>query len=276
MNKLKLWEIESLVEGECERSFSVPLCLENFAVDEVRQNYKNGVSQFSENFFLVEKFSFEKSENPVFENSLNDDRSGENKKEFFGLAKQQLMFINKKPVYLIDNHNKSLYPFLEISKILGENISIVHIDAHRDDAKFQDDYPVNIDWKNINWCLEKTRVSDYLDLGEKSGLIGEVFSITQSREFKNFLENEQRGLGRYSRTGTQPLNTPDLSTPYILNLDIDIFGPEGEAVDLELKIKTIVKAWSGATAIVIATSPGYISADNAEEIIEIFVKNMKK
>jgi arginase family enzyme len=46
---------------------------------------------------------------------------------------------------LVDNHNKALYPFLEISKALGQKINIVHIDAHRDNGVFQGKYLDNLD-----------------------------------------------------------------------------------------------------------------------------------
>ncbi len=251
MNKLKLWKVESLVEGECEPKKSVSGGLIFSAEKEIKKNYKQGVSKFSKDFFLIENFSFEKSLEPVF---FGEDREGESEKEksFFGLKKQQLIFKNKKAIYLVDNHNKALYSFLEILKVLEKKVDIVHIDAHRDDAIFQYEYPKNIDWENIDWCLKKTRVSDYLDLGKKTGLIESIFRVTQSADFEKFKIPKGK---------------------YILNLDIDIFGPEGEAVNLKLKIKTIAKAWRGAVAVVVATSPGYISAKDAEEIIKVFVKN---
>ena len=119
--------------------------VQNFlALDRVKENYISGVSQFHPDFFLVDDFDFTKSENPVFENEEGDDRSGEGEQEFFGLKKQQVKFLHNKPVYLVDNHNKALYSFFEISKALGEKVGIVHIDAHRDDAIFQYAYPENI------------------------------------------------------------------------------------------------------------------------------------
>lgn len=86
-------------------------------------------------------------------------------------------------------------------------------------------------------------------MAEKAGLVGDIDNITQSNEFKNFRVPKEK---------------------YILNLDIDIFGPEGEAVDLELKVQTIMEAWGGAVAVVIATSPGYISGSDAKDLVEVF------
>ncbi len=97
----------------------------------------------------------------------------------------------------------------------------MHIDAHRDDAIFQYEYPEKIDEKNIQEIFEKSRISDYLDLMQKTKMIGEISNITQSAEFENFVFPKRE---------------------FIFNLDIDIFGDDGEVVDLELKIQRIVQA----------------------------------
>jgi hypothetical protein len=261
MNKFKLWEIETLwekyfVKEVKERKLAEPI----FAPEKIKDNYKNGVSKFHPNFFLVEDFDFTTSKKPVFENTENDDRSGEGKKEFYGLEKQQLVLQkNKKPVYLVDNHNKALFSFLEVSEVFSKIFDIVHIDAHRDDAKFQKDYPEKVSRENINWCLENSRVSDYLDLAKKSNLIGKIFNITQEKEFEDFLQDFSEGKILQKNS-------------FILSLDIDVFGPEGDYIDTETKIKTIAKAWKNSSAVVIATSPGYISGKDAQGVIEIFMK----
>ncbi len=72
--------------------------------------------------------------------------------------------------------------------------------------------------------IDETSVSNYLDLAEKSGLVDRIENITQSFEFEMFIGRENK------------------KHPYILNLDIDIFGPEGSAVSDGLKIKAIAKA----------------------------------
>ena len=186
----------------------------------------------------------------------------------------------EKPVYLVDNHNKAIFVFFEVIDIFEklennfgkkEKINIVHIDAHRDDAIFKEKYPEKIDKENINSMIEKTKVSDYLDLATKTGLIGKVLNITQSYEFEEFCENDNFIIKSQKKTKKKTIIA--LKNPYILNLDIDIFGFEGEMVDVELKIKTIKKAWDNAMAVVVATSPGYIKQEKAQKIIEIFMNN---
>ncbi len=114
----------------------------------ILKNYLKGASKFSKDFFLVTEPDFEKSPHPVFVDKYRDNRSGESFNEYFGLKKQQLffqkLFVREIPVYLIDNHNKALYPFLEVKEALGQKINIVHIDAHRDNGVFTGVYPEEI------------------------------------------------------------------------------------------------------------------------------------
>jgi hypothetical protein len=297
-----LWE-KHFLEKEQKGFTFFPLIKNFFLKQKFKKRYFLGLSKYSENFVLLKRPSFEVSGEKVF---WGEDRSFENtdKKEkgFWGLKNQQLFFHKGKPIYLIDNHNKALFPFLEVSKVFKVNseqsagregalgckvnsdqsagregeflrskkrgcsgvegvteynkkFDIVHIDAHPDDANFSKDLPSKISYKNINWCLENSRVSDYLDLAQKTSLVGKVLNITQVKEFEDFC------------------STKILPKNFILNLDIDIFGPEGDYIDLELKIESIAKAWEGSTAVVLATSPGYIDQDEAKKIIEIFLKN---
>lgn len=223
------------------------------------------------NTFLLEKNpNFSPSFAPVFED--------EDKKKYKGLQQYSLCFQNVptknslhmsriKPVYFFDNHHQALFPFWEIfgaqqkSNPLHSGVTIVHIDAHRDNAIFPSPIPLqeihSQTTKDIQNIIAQCRVSDYLDAGKKIGLIDEIISITQSSEFELFLE-------------TQLQNLISKKIKYILNLDIDIYGPEGTAVSTELKTKTIAKAWSHADAVCFATSPGFIDPLLAQKLGEIF------
>jgi len=107
----------------------------------------------------------------------------------------------------------------------------------------------------------------YLDLGKKAGLVGEVVNITQNIEFKSFCTSKASPF--FSKSTNSEKNGLALlvQKPYIMNLDIDIFGPDGGMVDDDLKIKVIKKAMQNATAICIATSPGFIDQNLAKEKI---------
>ena len=206
------------------------------------------------NFTLTKKPNFTLSENSVFED--------ENFQKFLGLQEYSVCFQeNKKPVYVFDNHHQALFPFWEISQEQKKQLTIVHIDAHRDDAVFNGDTK-NLaglqDLPGLELIISKCRVSDYLDAGKKIGLISEIISITQESEFQKFLDS-----------GLEKLLSE--KTPYILNLDIDIYGPEGTAVSSALKTEVIAKAWSHAEAVCFATSPGFIDSDVAKKLGKIMI-----
>jgi len=149
---------------------------------------------------------------------------------------------------LFDNHNIVLFPFIEVNDFFNTTSDIVHIDAHRDDAIFPKTMQ-DLSFKNVQEAISVCRVSDYLDYAKKSKIIGDVHSITQSFEFENFQIPKK---------------------PYILNLDLDIFGEEGSCVFLEQKIQVIAETWAKSDAVCLATSPGFIDQDFAFNLVKIF------
>lgn len=190
-----------------------------------------------------------------------------------GLQKDSCIEKDNKPVFIVDNHHRVLKYFFEVFQKNKQPLTIIHVDAHRDDAlyickkennKIFNDIQSFITEKKIQPKPEQEkrkqmiqtienscRVCDYLDCGKQLGLINIIEEYTQSSEFKKF---------------TAP------TVPYILNLDIDIYGKEGSAVCDELKTKVIAQLWNNAEAICIATSPAFIDRKHAERLITFFVK----
>lgn len=214
------------------------LLWEKYYIDTSSQN-KNEWNHVS----FQPSFDFTESETFVF--------FDEHKKGYKGLKTPSCIW-RKKPIFLVDNHHNAIPPFFQaFIQQQSHPLHIVHIDAHRDDALFpQDISSFSLTPEGIQKLRNHCRVCDYLDAGKKIGLIDTILSITQSSEFESF-------------------HTP--SFPFILNLDIDIFGPEGDAVSLEQKIQTIAVAWSKASMVCIATSPGFIDQDHAQNLIKILV-----
>ena len=202
---------------------------------------------------LIEKYT--KNDNGDFDIKLSKETAylDDEKKSYSGLLKTQMFNIDNRDIYVFDNHNKAIFSVLEQNDKYGRVFDILHIDAHRDDAIFQNDYPKEINKKNIQEVFEQSRISDYLDLMTKTKMIAEISNVTQSREFENFIFPKKE---------------------FILNLDIDIFGDDGEVVDLELKIMRIVQSWKIAKSVMIATSPGFINQKNAKFLIEVFLKRI--
>ena len=247
-----LWQIESLWKRYFEESKPWRSGYISASTEFITKNYdKNGFSKYFKEtdshgpLRFSKKFEPQLSERIVF----SDPSVG----ECTGLH-EELLWISPdgKPVYLVDNHHFALFPFAEIGLEMGKTMPIVHIDAHRDDAVFQNPVATGRDLslQDTIHLMEQCKVSNFLDAGKKFGLIAEIISITQTVEFETF-------------------SVP--KTPFILSLDLDIFGEEGSAVPLALKVKTIAKAWNNATAIVMATSPGFMNQESALSIAKILI-----
>lgn len=232
----KYWQLESLWEKYfAPESSSLPSSFLSF----LRRQESQGKFVFRENP------DFTPSQNPVFfdENNLGH----------LGLDSYSYLIKNQKPIFLCDNHHEVLEPFFDIYQQTQKPLTVVHIDAHRDDAIFEHSVSEkieNLSREKMRELIQKCRVSDYLDLGKKIGLIGKVIEVTQSSEFEDF-------------------QIPDEN--YVLNLDIDIYGEEGDAVDFELKTKVIAESWGNANMVCCATSPGFIERDIAKGVLEVFI-----
>jgi hypothetical protein len=188
-------------------------------------------------FTRTQVFSFKSSEHIVHADDYG---------QYHGLAQQQLLYTNK-PIYLFDNHNKMVFAMHEYHQQYGV-FDVVHIDAHRDDALYPGMKPDRLESEMLGEFVESTRISDFFDAVSETGIVDTIHRVCDSEAFGDY-KNPQK--------------------PFILSLDIDIFGPEGDFVELEEKIRVIAQAWSGAEAVCIATSPGFIDQDFAGKIIQI-------
>lgn len=191
-------------------------------------------------FHKVQDFDFTKSKQLVF----SDDHGS-----YYGLKQQQILEHQGKIVYLCDNHNKMLVPMFHLYQNHKRPLDITHIDAHPDDAFFEGEKPKVFNEESLQNLLENTRISDFYDALSEAKVIGNLKRVTDSQSFMQDFSEQEIDL---------------------LSLDIDIFGPEGDFVDLEIKVKTIAQAWKQASVICIATSPGFINQDLAHHIINIF------
>lgn len=235
MNEKVLWKIEELWKKYYQSRDKTTI--------DVSKNYENGVSKYYSPFHKVDNFHFHQSPEPVF----TDDYG-----EYLGLERYQVLEKDNTLVYLFDNHNEMLYPLVEIFTATKHQYDIVHIDAHPDDAKFQAEKIQTLNLENVPDYIKKTRISDFFDAISETNIIQDIHLVTHSDSLEFFLPPKQ---------------------PYILSLDIDIFGPEGDFAELKDKVRSIALAWGNADAVCIATSPGFIDQEYAQKIIEIFTKS---
>lgn len=208
----------------------------------ILKNYKNNISKYNSDLRLTKEFDFSESDSVVHVDDYG---------KYKGLLSSQLLFKDKKPIYLFDNHNKIIHPLVELFESTGCHLNIVHIDAHPDNAKFLGLKQNKIHLENIKDLISQTRISDFFDALSKTNIINTIYPITHSDSFEFFLPPDK---------------------PYVLSLDIDIFGPEGSFCELKDKVRAIALAWKNADAICIATSPGFIDQKYARGIINIFIK----
>lgn len=196
---------------------------------------KNGESRFLPNLWKTVDFTGKLGSKVVFTDENGDAYTGLERFAVFPDWSQR-------PVYLYDNHYFALHAFAEISVLTGEKLSIVHIDAHRDDAPSPAKNIEPITLATVMRTIEASRICDFYDVAERGGLVREIVRITQSWEFTAFEPPE---------------------APFVLSLDLDIFGEEGSAVPLADKMRVIRAAWMQSVAVVLATSPGFIDQQKA-------------
>lgn len=233
MNTKLLWKISSLWETYYQPQQGRPL--------DIKGNYPNGVSRYYNRFRYVKALSFIPSEEPVFADEYGT---------YHGLQSCQVLEHDGKNVYVFDNHNEMLYPLVEQYTLQRKALPLVHIDAHNDDALFEGDKGVELSLDNIGVYISTTRISDFFDAVSETSLIPQIQRVTTSSTFKSFSVSTE---------------------PYILSLDIDIFGPEGDFVDIEERVRVIAKAWTHAEVVCIAMSPGFIDQSFAREVILSFI-----
>jgi len=147
------------------------------------------------------------------------------------------------PFYLCDNHNLVLEAW-NFVKTYQPLLKVVHIDQHRDDAKFAG----NMD----KWLIE-SRICDYIDFAKFAKWIApHHYSYTESVDF-------EKGV------------PPDSGERFILNLDLDIFASDVTHISTESKIQLIGDFLPKTEIITIATSPGFIAPERAVALAELFI-----
>jgi len=214
-------------------------------IEELWEKYykpgKGGTPEIrSVHFKQVHEFSFESSLKIIHQDEYGS---------YLGLANQQVIF-QEKPIYLFDNHNKIIFALYEYFVENG-SFDVVHIDAHRDDALYSHQKPAELAPDTIKVFVDTTRISDFFDAISNTQMVSKIHRVCDSGAFLDYKNPEK---------------------PFVLSLDIDIFGPEGDFTSLEEKIRVIASAWGRAGVVCIATSPGFIDQDFARDVIETFVK----
>ena len=233
MNRKILWKIETLWEKYYTKGIISGV--------DILPLYDKDISSYNSDFRFVESFDFSESLEVIHEDSYGKYR---------GLLTSQVLKRDGKYIYLFDNHNKIMHPILEFAELKREKFDVVHIDAHDDDAVFSGIRPKVLTLGSIQESIHDTRISDFFDYMSETNVINNIHRYTRSVEYDKFVIPENS---------------------YILSLDIDIFGEEGDFIDIDSKVRIIADAWKHADCICIAMSPGFIDQKFAAALVSLFV-----
>lgn len=161
--------------------------------------------------------------------------------------------VNGAPITVVDNHNHALYFWLEAlhQKKISMGLPLIHVDQHKDmrdpgvslPSEALTDPQAAFEFTNT-----QVNVGNFIVPALEAGVIGEVQMLDSDASFAAF---------------QQPMG------PYILDIDIDVFAPELDYMDRPRMRAVIQELFAGAACVTIATSPYFISFEDARRWIHI-------
>ena len=162
-----------------------------------------------------------------------------------------------KNIFIFDNHNHALFFWLWgwMHKKIDSGVILVHIDQHTDMRKPATPFRGKLD-KNLTvdkifqYTNYKLNVGNFIQPALGTGLISSVEIINNSTAFNNPIPDK-----------------------FILDIDMDIFAPELDFMDNQVKLVKIKSYINKTSFITIATSPFFIDQKIAIQYINyLFTK----
>lgn len=148
-----------------------------------------------------------------------------------------------KEIYLFDNHNQSFYFWCRAIKqaIIKKGLVLLHVDQHKDTRK-ADNHLVDIyDMEDVaRYTNEVLNVGSFIEPAMSMDIFSELVIVDSSYSLKE-----------------------NISSDYVLDLDLDFFSRDMDYIDYDLKIKRVREYIEGARFITIASSPYFIEQDRA-------------
>ena len=178
---------------------------------------------------IGDKIVFSEIENEIEENKL-------------GLKNFIHWIVDGKDIFIFDNHNHAFFFWMWgwMQKKIDAGSILVHVDQHTDMRK-----PINQIHGKLNQELTldeiflytnyELNVGNFIEPALKLGLFSSIEMVNRTAAFNNSI--------------------PDR---FILDIDMDIFVPELDFIDNELKLAKIKSYINNASFITIATSPFFI------------------
>lgn len=153
---------------------------------------------------------------------------------------------NGVPTVIVDNHNHVFYFWYEALEKgrIPHGLPLLHVDQHKDMRPAPEPYVHSGLESAFHYTNQVLNVGNYIRPAMDEGLISEVHLVT----------------------GSAGLDLPLLDSPFLLNIDLDLFVPELE-IDRRRAFEFIRAQQKRAALITIATSPFFMDQSFALELL---------
>ncbi len=182
---------------------------------------------------------------------------------------------NNTPVYIFDDHNHALFGWFETFKEgrIRFAATLLHLDAHPDDKAGPGRLDLTGSLEQAAQHIKGLEVGEFIEPAERCGLVGRyqwIFNSTNrfpsrqtipgfTRELLPFYHDIEQVSAHLKEKKYDPRDL-------IVNIDADFFPSIDEGKDVRA-LAVIRQAMSMAGVITIATSPGYIPAGRAFQLV---------
>ncbi|RDY23007.1 hypothetical protein CHF27_010470 [Romboutsia maritimum] len=156
--------------------------------------------------------------------------------------------IDKKDVYIFDNHNHAFYFWMKSLNLehFTKGCKLIHVDQHKD-MREPENYDVDI--LSIDDIFRYTNnvlnVGNFIKPALEHNIFSEVVIIDSSYGFNLDIEGE-----------------------FVLDIDLDIFSKDMDYISYDLRIKKIQELIKKAKVITIASSPFFIDQEYAIKVLK--------
>jgi hypothetical protein len=169
-----------------------------------------------------------------------------------GLQSYIHWIVKSKDIFIFDNHNHAFFFWLwgwMNNKVKSGSI-LVHVDQHTDMRQPSLSFKEKLDdkltiYKIFRYTNYELNVGNFIQPAVETGLISSVEMINSTTAFNNPIPEQ-----------------------YILDIDMDIFAPELDFMDNQIKLAKIKSYIQKASFITIATSPFFIDQSRAIDYIK--------
>lgn len=162
-----------------------------------------------------------------------------------GLKSALLSFEYGVPIYFFDNHNHAFYGWCEALKAgwISPGDSLVHIDAHFDDA---DPPHMDVDIGDLQSVWDYTQhalqIATFIKPALKMGIFSDLVNLVETPDFEHF----EMPKGQI-----------------VMDIDLDVFCEEMRHISWQQKVEALKACLPQTALLTVATSPFFIDQEKA-------------